>query len=149
VGSLAAAWAVKPLNLRFGVGPTMLAGMLGTGFAWIAIGLSSGSWLAASLVFGLGLFLLDLSAMAFFINYLALRQSVTHDRLLGRVTATMICLTTITAPLGGLAGGWIAEHAGLRLTILLAGAGAVLLAPVVAWLSPLARMRTLSGVGEG
>ena len=148
VGSLAAAWAVKPLNRRFGVGPTMLAGMLGTGFAWIAIGLSTGPWLAASLVFGLGLFLLDLSAMAFFINYLALRQSVTHDRLLGRVTATMICLTTATAPLGGLAGGWIAEHAGLRATILLAGIGSVLLAPLMAWLSPLARMRRLSGLGD-
>jgi len=148
VGSLAAAWAVKPLNRRFGVGPTMLAGMLGTGFAWTVIGLSTGPWLAASLVFGLGLFLLDLSAMVFFINYLALRQSVTHDRLLGRVTATMICLTTITAPFGGLAGGWVAEHMGLRASILLAGVGAILLAPVVAWLSPLARMRRLSGVGE-
>ncbi len=148
VGSLSAAWAVKPLNRRFGVGPTMLGGLLGTGIAWTAIGLSTGPWLAASLAFGLGLFLLDLSAMVFFINYLALRQSVTHDRLLGRVTATMICLTTVTAPLGGLAGGWIAEHAGLRATILLAGVGAILLAPVVAWLSPLARMRRLSGLRE-
>ena len=113
------------------------------------IGLSGGPWVTASVVFGWGLFLLDLSAMAFFINYLALRQSVTHDRLLGRVTATMICLTTATAPLGGLFGGWIAEHAGLRATILLAGVGAILLVPVVAWLSPLARMHTLSGVGEG
>ena len=59
------------------------------------------------------------------------------------------CLTTATAPLGGLAGGWIAEHAGLRATMLLAGAGAILLAPLVAWLSPLARMRRLSGLGEG
>jgi MFS family permease len=149
VGSFAAAWAVKALNRRFGVGPTMLAGMLGTGLAWTAIGLSTGPWLAASLAFGLGLFLLDLSVMVFFINYLALRQSVTHDRLLGRVTATMICLTTSTAPLGGLAGGWIAEHAGLRATILLAAAGAMLLAPAVAWLSPLARMRTVSGIAEG
>jgi hypothetical protein len=100
-------------------------------------------------VFGLGLFLLDLSAMVFFINYLTLRQALTHDRLLGRVTATMICLTVAAAPLGGLAGGWIAEHAGLRATILLAGVGAILLAPLVAWLSPLARMRALSGLGEG
>jgi MFS family permease len=148
VGSLVAAWAVKPLNRRFGVGPIMLAGMLGTGFAWMAIGIAAGPWLAASLVFGLGLFLLDLGAMVFFINYLALRQSVTHDRLLGRVTATMICLTTVTAPLGGLVGGWIAEHAGLRATILLAGAGAILLVPLVAWLSPLARMRALSAPAE-
>ncbi len=149
VGSLAAAWTVTPLNRRYGVGPTMLGGLLGSGIAWTVIGLAAGPWLAAALVFGLGLFLLDLSTMVFFINYLVLRQSVTHDRLLGRVTATMICLTVATAPLGGLAGGWIAEHAGLRATILLAGVGTILLAPVVAWLSPLARMRSLSELREG
>ncbi len=148
VGSLAAAWAVAPLNRRFGVGPTMLGGLLGTGIGWTVIGLAAGPLLAASLVFGLGLFLLDLGAMMFFINYLVLRQAVTHDRLLGRVTATMICLTVATAPLGGLAGGWIAEHAGLRATILLAGLGAMLLTPLVAWLSPLARLRSLSEVGQ-
>src|SRR5487761_2293017 len=148
IGSLAAAWAVAPLNRRFGVGPTMLGGLLSTGIGWTVIGLATGSLLAASLVFGLGLFLLDLGAMVFFINYLVLRQSVTHDRLLGRVTATMICLTVSTAPLGGVAGGWIAEHAGLRATILLAGLGAMLLAPLVAWLSPLARLRSLSGLGQ-
>jgi len=147
IGSLAAAWAVTPLNRRFGVGPTMLGGLLGTGIGWTVIGLATGPLLAASLVFGLGLFLLDLGAMVFFINYLVLRQSVTHDRLLGRVTATMICLTVSTAPLGGLAGGWIAEHAGLRATILLAGLGAIVLAPLVAWRSPLARLRSLSELG--
>ncbi len=144
IGSLAAAGAVKSLNRRFGVGRTMLAGLLGTGIAWIVVGSASGSSLAASLIFGLGLCLLDFSAMAFFINYLTLRQSVTHDRLLGRVTATMICLTTITAPLGGLAGGWTAEHLGLRATIVLAGLGALLLAPLVALTSPLASLHRLS-----
>jgi len=148
VGSLAAAGAVTPLNRRFGIGRTMLGGLLGTGVAWTIIGLAKGPWLAAMLVFGLGLFLLDLSAMVFFINYLVLRQSVAHDRLLGRVTATMICLTTTTAPFGGLLGGWVAEHVGLRATILFAGVGAIALAPLVARLSPLAKMRGLSSLGE-
>jgi predicted MFS family arabinose efflux permease len=94
-------------------------------------------------MFGLGLFLLDFSAMTFFINYLTLRQTVTPDRLLGRVTATMICLTVSTAPIGGLAGGWIAEHWGLRVTMLLVGAGALAMIPLVAWTSPIGRMRTL------
>src|SRR5256884_8522847 len=81
-------------------------------------------------------------SMVFFINYLTLRQAVTPDPLLGRVTATMICLTVATAPFGGLAGGWIAEHAGLRATLLLAGPGAVALGPLVAWASPPLRLRT-------
>jgi MFS family permease len=143
VGSLAAAGAVGPLNARFGFGPTMLAALGGTGIAWVVLGSSTGGYLAASAMFGLGLFLLDFTAMTFFINYLTLRQTVTPDALLGRVTATMISLTVSTAPIGGLAGGWIAEHWGLRATILLVGAGALAMIPVVARTSPIGQMRTL------
>jgi len=148
LGSLAAAGWVAPLNRRFGMGPTMLAGIAGTGLAWVVMGSATGPFWLASVLFGGGLFLLDLAAMIFFINYLTLRQAVTPDRLLGRVTATMICLTVSTAPLGGLAGGWVAEHYGLRSAMLWAGIGALLLAPLVTWLSPLARMRELPGPQE-
>lgn len=148
LGSLAAAGWVAPLNRRFGMGPTMLSGIAGTGLAWVVMGSASGPFWLASILFGGGLFLLDLGAMIFFINYLTLRQAVTPDRLLGRVTATMMCLTASTAPLGGLAGGWVAEHYGLRNAMLMAGVGALLLAPLVTWLSPLARMRELPGPQE-
>jgi len=117
IGSLGATAAVGRLNRRLGFGPTMLAGMLGTGVGW-RCSPPSGGELTATALFGLGLFVLDFSGMVFFINYLTLRQAVTPDPLLGRVTATMICLTVATAPFGGLAGGWIAEHAGLRATLL-------------------------------
>ena len=148
LGSLAAASLVAPLNKRFGMGPTMLAGIAGTGVAWVIMGSAVGGFWVASIVFGGGLFLLDLSAMIFFINYLTLRQAVTPDRLLGRVTATMICLTVSTAPLGGLAGGWVAEHWGLRTAMLMAGVGALILAPIVTWLSPLAHMREMPSPQE-
>ena len=143
LGSLAASGVVAPLNKRFGMGPVMLTGIAGTGISWIIIASSTGPYWLASLLFGGGLFLLDLGAMTFFINYLSLRQAVTPDRLLGRVTATMICLTVATAPLGGLLGGWIAEHYGLRMAMLFAGLGALILAPFVARFSPLAKMRVL------
>lgn len=143
LGSLAAAGVVAPLNARFGMGPVMLCGIAGTGVAWLVMGAAMGPYWVASLVFGGGLFLLDLAAMIFFINYLTLRQSVAPDRLLGRITATMICLTVSTAPLGSLLGGWVAEHWGLRTTMILAGLGALLLAPLLTWFSPLARMREL------
>jgi MFS family permease len=148
VGSLVAAAAVTPLNTRFGMGPTMLGGIALTGIAWLVMAAATGpKWLALA-IFGGGMFMLDLGAMIFFINYLTLRQAVTPDRLLGRVTATMICLTVSTAPLGGLAGGWIAEHYGLRGAMLFAAVGALLLAPLVTWLSPLSRMRALPGPQE-
>jgi MFS family permease len=148
LGSFAAASVTERLNARFGMGPTMLGGLAGTGVAWLVIGSAFGPYWAASLIFGVGLFVLDLAGMIFFINYLSLRQAVTPDRLLGRVTATMISLTVSTAPLGGLAGGWIAEHYGLRAAMLTAGGCAVLLAPLTAWLSPLAQMRVLPGPQE-
>jgi MFS family permease len=148
LGSLAASGVVAPLNKRFGMGPVMLTGIAGTGISWIIIASSTGPYWLASLLFGGGLFLLDLGAMTFFINYLSLRQAVTPDRLLGRVTATMICLTVATAPLGGLLGGWIAEHYGLRMAMLFAGLGALILAPFVARFSPLAKMHVLPGPQE-
>jgi MFS family permease len=143
LGSLAAAGVTAVLNRRFGMGPVMLGGIATTGVALLTMGSAGGSYWTASAAFGGGLFVLDLGAMIFFINYLSLRQAVTPDRLLGRVTATMICLTVATAPIGGLAGGWVAEHLGLRIAMLLAGAGILVLAPAMTWLSPLSRMREL------
>jgi MFS transporter len=148
VGSLAAAAAVEPLNRRLGFGPAMLAGLLGTGVAWLVLAAAAGGDLLASTVFGLGLFVLDFCGMVFFINYLTLRQAAAPDALLGRVVATMICVTVAAAPLGGLAGGWVAEHLGLRATLLIAGLGAILLVPLVAWTSPLLRLRALGEAQE-
>ncbi|QJR14870.1 MFS transporter [Usitatibacter palustris] len=148
VGSLAAAALVGPLNKRYGFGPTMLAGLSGTGLAWVIMGSAMGPTWLATLLFAGGLFVLDLAAMTFFINYLTLRQSVTPHRLLGRVTATMICLTVSTAPLGGLVGGWAAEVFGLREAMMMAGAGALILAPLVAFYSPLMQMKELPPVEE-
>jgi predicted MFS family arabinose efflux permease len=148
VGSLGAAAAVEPLNRRLGFGPAMLAGLLGTGVGWLVLAAAAGGDLLASTVFGLGLFVLDFCGMVFFINYLTLRQAAAPDALLGRVVATMICVTVAAAPLGGLAGGWVAEHLGLRATLLIAGLGAILLVPLVAWTSPLLRLRALGEARE-
>jgi MFS family permease len=148
VGSLAAAGVVAPLNARYGFGRTMLGGLGTTGIAWVVMGSAMGpAWVAGAL-FGGGMFLLDLGAMVFFINYLSLRQAATPDRILGRVTATMICLTVSTAPVGALSGGWIAEHLGLRAAMLFCGVGTLLLAPLIAWLSPVADMRELPAPQE-
>ena len=46
----------------------------------------------------------DFGAVLYGINYLALRQAITPDRLLGRMTATMRFLTVAAAPLGSLVG---------------------------------------------
>ena len=143
IGSLAAAGVVAPLNKRFGMGRTMLGGITGTGLAWLVMGSAMGPPWLAGILFAGGMFMLDLGAMIFFINYLSIRQAATPDRILGRVTATMICLTVSTAPLGAVAGGWVAEHLGLRVAMLCCGVGCLMLAPLITWLSPIASMHDL------
>lgn len=142
VGFLIASFWVQHANHRFGVGRVMLGGLLSTGIAWLLIAwVSPGAW--AALQLGFAIFVLDLGAMLFFINYLTLRQSVTPDHLLGRVTSTMIFLSIAGAPLGSLAGGAMAELFGLRTTIAVAGVGGLVLAIALAKFSPLVAMREL------
>ena len=142
VGFLIASFWVQHANRRFGVGRVMLGGLFSTGIAWLMIAwVSQGVW--AGLHLGAAIFTLDLGAMLFFINYLTLRQSVTPDHLLGRVTSTMIFLSIACAPLGSLVGGAMAELFGLRTTIAVSGVGGLLLGLVLMKFSPLAAMHEL------
>jgi MFS family permease len=77
------------------------------------------------LMFGVG-------AVLIFINFLALRQAVTPEPLLGRMTSTMRWLSLLPAGPGALLGGWLGEHYGLRSALVFAGAGVLLLA-VCGW----------------
>jgi hypothetical protein len=69
-----------------------------------------------------------LGAVLIFINFLALRQAVTPEPLLGRMTSTMRWLILIPALPGALLGGWLGEHLGLRWAIATGGIGALGLA---------------------
>ena len=90
----------------------------------------------------------DFGAVLYAINYLSLRQAITPDRLLGRMTATMRFLTVAAAPLGSLAGGALATAIGLRATLLTVGVlGLVLTAAAVFW-SPVRRHQKLPVVAS-
>jgi hypothetical protein len=54
-----------------------------------AFGLVSGPVWFATLVLGVAMLVFDFGAVLYAINYLALRQAITPDRLMGRMTATM------------------------------------------------------------
>lgn len=73
---------------------------------------------------------------------ITIRQLRTPDELLGRVNATMRCVTYGTIPLGALAGGFVGEWLGPRLGILI---GAVLCLSTIVWvaLSPLRGVQSL------
>jgi MFS family permease len=74
-------------------------------------------------------------ATLLFVNFLSLRQSFTPTELLGRMTTTMRWLITLPAAPGALLGGWMAEHIGMRRSLLCAGIGTLLVA-VVATVRP-------------
>jgi hypothetical protein len=87
--------------------------------------------------------LFDFGGVLYGINYLALRQAITPDRMLGRMTATMRFLSVAMAPLGSLVGGALASGIGTRGTLLtVGGLGLLLAAAAVLW-SPVRRHQTL------
>src|SRR5436190_2609815 len=146
VGCIIAAGLAERLSARFGVGPVIGHGLFVTALAWQAFGLVSGSAGFATLALGLSMLVFDFGAVLYAINYLSLRQAITPDRLLGRMTATMRFLTVAAAPAGSLAGGALATAVWLRATLLTVGVlGLVLTAAAVFW-SPVRRHMKLPAI---
>jgi Na+/melibiose symporter-like transporter len=116
VGALLAGVVMKRLNLRFSPGWVMGWGLMMTAVAWglFAVLPSAAPWNVLSM--GAAMFVLDFGAVCFFVNYISMRQILTPDALLGRVTATMRWASVALAPAGAVASGSIAEWMGLRPT---------------------------------
>jgi len=148
LGCILASGFAQRLSTRFGVGPVIVHGLALTVLGWQAFGLISGPVWIATLLLGCAMLVFDFGGVLYGINYLALRQAITPDRLLGRMTATMRFLTVAAAPLGSLAGGALATEIGLRGTLLTIGVlGLVLLGVAVAW-SPVMRHRKMPSVAS-
>jgi MFS family permease len=143
LGCVLAAASAERLSHRFGVGSIIVYSLALTAFGWQAFGLISGSVWIATLALGAAMFVFDFGAVLYGINYLALRQAITPDRLMGRMTATMRFCTVAAAPFGSLAGGALATGIGLRPTLLVVGVlGLALAIGAMAW-SPVRSHRTL------
>jgi MFS family permease len=84
------------------------------------------------------LLLYGVGAVLIFINFLAIRQAVTPNALLGRMTSTMRWLIMVPSVPGALLAGWLGEHFGLRSALLFSGC-AVLLCAGLVWRHPLLR----------
>ena len=143
LGCVLAASSAERLSQRFGVGAAIVYGLMLTAFGWQAFGLIQGTGSIATLLLGIGMLLFDFGAVLYAINYLALRQALTPDRLLGRMTATMRFLTVAAAPFGSLAGGALATGIGLRHTLWVVGSlGLALTVAAMRW-SPVRLHRAL------
>jgi MFS family permease len=143
VGCVLAAASAERLSHRFGVGSIIVCGLTLTAFGWQAFGLVSGRPWIATIALGTAMLVFDFGAVLYGINYLALRQAITPDRLMGRMTATMRFCTVAAAPLGSLMGGALATGIGLRPTLLVVGALGLALAVGAMFGSPVRTHRTL------
>jgi MFS family permease len=141
VGFLVGALLPGRVSRRFGLGSSIIGGLLLVGLSDLLIPLLSGSvavvvkilvLIAAQFFFGLGLTIFN-------IGQVSVRQTVTPDHLQGRMNATMGFIAAGSVPLGGLLGGGLGEMVGLRPTLALAALGEML---AVLWLI-LSPMRSL------
>src|SRR5688572_8070874 len=148
-GCVLAAATAERLSKRYGVGPVILLGLMLTVVGWVLYGLIGGPVWFATVALGVGMLAFDFGGVLWGINYLALRQAITPDRLLGRMTATMRFLTVASAPIGSLVGGALATVIGLRGTLWTIGVLGLLLATAaIAW-SPVRSHRTLPAAASG
>jgi predicted MFS family arabinose efflux permease len=76
------------------------------------------------------------------INQVSLRQTITPDHLLGRVSATARFLSTGSVPLGGLLGGLSGELLGVRATLVVGIIG-MMAAFLWVFFSPLRGLQSL------
>ena len=131
VGTISASVIGHRLSRRYGPGPTLLAGQAICALGWLLGAAAPASALGVAM-FALMLTMFGVGAVLIFINFLALRQSVTPAPMLGRMTSTMRWLILIPAGPGALLGGWLGEHVDLRATLVFAGGTALLIA-IIGW----------------
>jgi len=126
IGTVLASIFGHRFTRRVGPGPSLICGFAVCGAGWLMLALMpSNPWGVAG--FALVLLMFGIGAVLIFINFLALRQAVTPEPLLGRMTSTMRWLTLLPAGPGALIGGYLGEHFGLRSALVFAGLGALLL----------------------
>jgi predicted MFS family arabinose efflux permease len=130
------------LSRRIGPGPSLPVAIGVCGIGWLLLAVAPvNAWGVAAFAFML--FAFGVGAVLIFINFLAMRQAVTPEPLLGRMTSTMRWLILIPAGPGALIGGWLGEHVGLRAALVFAGVGGLLLSGVAAWLGTIRQVRVL------
>jgi Na+/melibiose symporter-like transporter len=141
LGSLAGAFAAPVLIRRFGVGRTILGGMVLFAFGNALIPLAPANAVLLGAAFLIAQQLIgDSGGTVYEIVETSLVQSSVDNRVLGRVNASFFGFTTLMTLAGVILGGVVGEFLGLRTAFAVGLLGAVL-SIVVVWFSPVRKMR--------
>jgi MFS family permease len=120
IGALTAGW----IAAEFGIGRTILASAALVGPSLVLIPLAPLAFPVPFLV--LSLIMFGFSGTVYNITQISLRQSITPERLQGRMNSVMRFIVWGVLPLGALLGGALAATVGLRTTLFVAAAGGAL-----------------------
>ena len=125
LGALAASWCAR----IFGLGPTLALAVTIGGLSAMLTPLALLG--AAPVVLSVLGFVANTTVPIYNINQVSLRQSITPDRVQGRMNATMRTIVWGTIPLGAFVGGILGMAIGIVQTIVL---GAVISVLAVSWI---------------
>jgi MFS family permease len=123
-GLLLGATIARRLAVSLGIGPTLICGAVGTGVAYLLLAVAPRH--AAIPLLALAQFVWSLGAVLYFVNGISLIQTITPDRLLGRVNASRRFAVWGVMPFGSLLGGALGTALGLRTAIWIGAVGASL-----------------------
>jgi len=131
------------LNRRFGIGSVVVLTALvgGLGSLFIPLAPAGAPLLGAAFLIGQQL-VTDPAMTVFDINDTSIRQSLVHDRALGRVNATNNVAILTAQLVATLAAGALAVAIGVRAASLLAPLGGVV-AALILWFSPVRRLQRI------
>ena len=134
VGAFYASWAARAL----GLGPTLGLSILLGGLVTLATPLALLG--APAIVLSVLGFVNNLMVPVYNINQVSLRQSITPDRVQGRMNATMRTIVWGTIPIGAFTGGILGTAIGVVQTIIL---GSIISAVAALWifLGPVSRLK--------
>jgi MFS family permease len=133
---------------RFGVGRTIVFGFALAGVGALILPLASGPPAVVVAILMIGKAFAGITETAGNIHQWTLRQTVTPDRLAGRVTAGHRFLVYGACAVGAVAGGVLGSAVGVRKALLLLAVG-MIVSPLIGIFSPLRNLRRQPAGVEG
>ena len=115
-----------PITHRLGLGYTLIIANLIGGLFLLLVPMASTIPIAAVVVLGIAQCASQMMGAVFHINQTSLRQILTPDPMLGRISASYRFLTMGMMPLGSLLGGILGETIGLHVTVIVSVIGMLL-----------------------
>jgi MFS family permease len=140
IGALVGALVVRHVPARFGVGPAIAASSFLSGPALLLVPFAPVSFPVPFVVAAVAL--AEFSIVIFNVTAISLVQTVTPERMLGRLNASRRFIVWGVIPLGSFVGGLLASSIGLRATLIVGAIGqSFAFVPLV--LSPLRSVRVM------